>query len=71
VSILVMMLWWRVFSNVCMPRAAFASLLLVTAGVLAAAAFLYKDGPIASAALLAPLLAWLSFACLLTFMAIP
>jgi tryptophan-rich sensory protein len=65
VALLVMMAWWVVFSNVCMPRAAFASLVAVLVLVASTAELLRRRGSRRSAALLLPLIAWLCFACVL------
>jgi len=69
-ALVVMMLWWVVFSNVCRPSAAFWALLAVLAGVAGATEALRRAGSVRSALLLVPLVAWLCFASLLQFLSI-
>ena len=66
-SVAAMMSWWLVFSLVCRPRLAFAALCVILALIVATAGLFYKAGGRLSALFLLPLVAWLVFACYLSW----
>ena len=71
VALLALMAWWVIFASRCMPSVAFAAIVPAAGLVVAAAALLWVDGAKLSAALLGPLVAWMAFASLLSFLSIP
>ena len=61
--------WWLTFSNICAPVMAFIAIVASALAVVAATWQLHADGDRTSAALLLPLVAWMSFASVLSFQA--
>lgn len=71
VALFALMAWWVVFANTCRPSMAFAAIVPAAGLVVSAAALLAADGAKISAALLIPLIAWMSFASILSYLSIP
>lgn len=71
VALLALMAWWAYFASVCKPSTAFAAIVPAAGLVVVATALMWADGAVVSAALLGPLVAWMVFASLLSFLSIP
>jgi tryptophan-rich sensory protein len=68
IALLVLMAWWVVFTNTCMPSLAFATIVPSTGLVIVATALLWADGDRLASCLTVPLVLWMCFASLLSFL---
>jgi benzodiazapine receptor len=59
--------WWLVFANRCLPTASFASILVAALSVYSATYLLWADGDVASAGAVIPLCIWITFASYLSY----
>lgn len=69
ISFMSMVVWWIIFSNICNPSLAFATLIPIISIVIVSMIFLLVDNNRVSFYLLIPLVLWLCFASLLSFVA--
>lgn len=66
IALLFLMVWWIVFANWCSPTFAFATIVPSTGLVVVAVSLLWADGNRTAAALLSPLVLWMTFASILS-----